>query len=457
MTAPIPGRTAEQIGRTDAGPRPVPDLAAPPRRRPQTVRDEVLDNGLRLLVARKPGAPLVEARLRIPFAGRTPNHAARAELLASTLLLGTGRRSREQVDIDLADVGGHLDAGVDPQRLLLSGSVLSTGLRDLLDVLADSLLDPAFRRHDVLGERDRLVEHLTLSAAQPSVQARMQLQQRRFGTHPATWEMPDPARVDGVGPAALRSLHAAAVVPNGATLVLVGDLSPARAVDSVATALADWRSPRTAVRLGPPPPVPPGPILAQHRPDAVQSQIRLTTAAPERSDSDYPAAQLANLVFGGYFSSRLMENIREDKGYTYSAHSSFEFWPGRAALTISFDTTTVSTAAALWEAHYEWGRMVVQPPTPAEVQAARNYAIGSLATSLATQAGYASTLSSLVGLGLDVDWVREHPARLAAVTAEQVADVAARVFAPAAGNGVLLGNLDVIGDSLAALGGVVRS
>jgi predicted Zn-dependent peptidase len=244
------------------------------------------------------------------------------------------------------------------------------------------------------------------------------------------------------------------LVPRGSTLVIVGDVDPQDAIAAADAALGGWASTASARQLGAPPAVPGGAVHAFHRAGAVQSQVRLSAAAPVRTDPDYAAGQLANLVFGGYFSSRLVENIREAKGYTYSAQSNFEFWPGRAAVTVSFDTTTPSTAAALLEARYELGRLALTPPDPAEVESARNYALGTLATSLSTQAGYASTLSALAGLGLDPDWVQEHPARLAAVTVEDVARVASTLLAPAAFTGVVVGDLDVIGDSLSVLGGV---
>ena len=207
--------------------------------------------------------------------------------------------------------------------------------------------------------------------------------------------MPEVADVLAVGPAAVRGLHSRAVVPSGSTLVLVGDLSPTRAAQAAMLALQGWTGERAASVLTTPPAVSGGPLAAHHRSGAVQSQVRLTAAALPRADPGYAAVQLANTVYGGYFSSRLVENLREDKGYTYSAHSALEFWPGRAAVTVSFDTTTDATAAALWEARYELGRIALVPPKPAEVEAARNYAIGSLAISLASQAGYASMLSVL--------------------------------------------------------------
>jgi len=451
---PTSPRSAEQIAVTATGPRPIPDLSSASTTVHPDLVTRVIGNGLRVIAVRKSGTPLIEVRLRVPFGGTTAAHAARAELLAATLLLGTEARSRTQVDAELAMVGGDLDASVDPQRLGITGSVLSTGLPVLLDVLAQSLTEPAFRRHDVLGERDRLVEHLAIAASQPSVVARQYLQERRFGTHPVTREMPDAAAVAGVSAAALRTLQQKALVPNGSTLVLVGDLEPARAIDQVEVALAGWKSTATARVVQTPNAVRGGAVKAFHRERAVQSQVRLSAAGLERTDPDYPAGQLANLVYGGYFSSRLVENIREDKGFTYSAGSSFEFWPSRAAVTVSFDTNSISTAAALLEARYELGRLALGPPSEKEVESARNYALGTLATSLATQAGYASTLSSLAGLGLDVEWLREHPARLAAVTVDEVARVAGSLLAPSAFTGVVVGDLESIGASLAVLGEV---
>jgi len=449
-------RSAEEIGRTAIGPRQIPPMTlARSARVPSLARVE-LDSGLTVVAVRKPRSPLVEVRLRVPFAGTTPLHSARAEMLVATMLLGTSSRDREQVDADLALVGGHLDASVDPQRLMITGSVLSNGLPKLLEVLADSLTDPAYRRSDVLGERERLVEHLAISATQPSTVAHKFLQQRRFGDHPAAWDMPDAELVAGVGPAALRGLHARALVPRGSTLVLVGDLSPTKAVAAAAAALSGWSAgPETRARsLTPPPAITGDDLLAHHRVGAVQSQIRLSGPAVPRTNPAYPAHQLANLVYGGYFSSRLVENIREDKGYTYSARSSLEFWPDSAAVTIAFDTTTPSTAPALLEARYELGKISLLAPTADEVDSARNYALGTLATSLSTQSGLASTLSMLAGIGLNESWLRDHPGHLAAVTVDDVAAAAASMLAPARFTGVVVGDLGVLESELRGLGNV---
>jgi zinc protease len=190
------------------------------------------------------------------------------------------------------------------------------------------------------------------------------------------------------------------------------------------------------------------------RAGSVQSQLRLSAPALPRLDGRYAALQLANLVFGGYFSSRWMENVREDKGYTYGAHSGIEFVPGGAVLGVETDVASDVTAAALLETRYELGRLTAVPPTEAEVDAARAYAVGSLLISLDNQGGLASTLSALAADGLGIEWLRAHPGRLESVTVDQVAEAALEFFAPSAFTGVVVGDADVIGAGVRALGGI---
>jgi predicted Zn-dependent peptidase len=447
-------RTAEQIGHTERGPRPLPTLGDQRAAvQPDTV-DTVLGNGLRLLVVRQPSVPMVELRLRVPFGGDDPTHPARAELLAETLFTGTARRDRVRIDTDLALVGGELGAGVDPERLSIVGGALADGLDRLLDVLADVLTGASYADDEVSRERERLVERITMAEAQPGVIARKALQRRRYGDHPFAREMPESADVARVTAEQVRALHAEAVVPNGAILVLVGDIDPAAVVRQVGAALDGWRSDRSAVRMSELPEVRGGDLLLVHRPGAVQSQLRLSARAVPRTDPGYPALQMANLAFGGYFSSRLVENIREDKGYTYHARSSIEFTPSGASLLVDADTASDVTTAALWETRYELGRLGLVPPSESEVESVRQYAIGSLLTATSSQSGLASQLSALAGVGLNADWLAGHPARLAAVTAEQVAEAALEFFAPTAFTGVVVGDATTLSGQLAAIGGV---
>ena len=454
-------RSAAEIGRTAAGPRPLPALGRTRAVPLPEVLDTTLPSGLRVLAAHRPGVPLAEVRLRVPFApdpqegdAAVTRHLAAAEVLSATLLTGTATRDRVGIDDELAAVGADLGVAVDPERLQVHGSGLAAGLPVVLEVLADVLTAATHPDAEVARERSRLVERITVARSLPRTIAREALQRKRFGRHPLARELPAGPDVAAVGPDDVRALHRAGLVPGGAILTVVGDVDAAEALALVERALGGWTGAQPARELVPPPVPVPSNLELVHRAGSVQSQLRLSGPALRRRDDGYAALQLANLVFGGYFSSRWMENIREDKGYTYGAHSGTEFVPGGAVLSVETDVATDVTAAALLETRYELGRMTAVPPTADEVDAARRYAVGSLLISLDSHGGFASTVAALAADGVPVQWLRDHPARLEAVTTEEVAAAAQEFFAPSAFTGVVVGDAGVVGPGLRALGGV---
>jgi len=209
----------------------------------------------------------------------------------------------------------------------------------------------------------------------------------------------------------------------------------------VESALSGWSATSKAYETPPLPEPVPAPALLVDRPGAVQTTMRLAAAAPSRSGDDYAAFTLANLVFGGYFSSRWVANIREDKGYTYSPHAQVEHPPAGSRVTISADVSTPTTAPALLETMYELGRVATMPVEQGELDQARRYAVGTLALGTSTQAGLASTLSQLAGAGLGVSYLRDYPRQLAAVTVDQALAAAARYLAPNRLTTVLVGDV----------------
>ena len=433
----------------------VPALAkARPLRLP-TVSDTTLDNGLRVLAVRRAGVPLVELRLRVPFAAPAGKgggqHVARAALLGDTLLSGTEHRTASQIAIDVQSLGGQLSASTDADRLAFGGSVLTTGLPGLLSLLAEVLTSASYPGSEVAGERDRLVQELAIARSQAGVVAREALMGRMYAGHPYALDLPTADAVAAVRPKHLRALHADRVVPAGSVLVLVGDLQPARAVALVERSFAGWTTSRKAVPLPPVPAQVGRTALLLDRPGAVQTTIRLGGGALARTDDGYAALALANLVFGGYFSSRWVANIREDKGYTYSPHSSIDHPPAGSRWVAGADVATDVTAPALLETMYELGRLATVPVTQEELDHARRYATGALSLGTASQAGLASTVSQLSGAGLGVEWLRDYPKALALVTVEQVQESAACWLSPTALTPVLVGDTATIADGLRAL------
>jgi zinc protease len=431
-----------------SGKRPVPPLAKPRAVKLPSVAERTLDNGLRVLAVRRPGVPLAELRLRIPFAGPSGKSGraftAQASLLGDTLLSGTEQRDAAQLAGDLQALGAQLSASTDADRLGFGGSVLVDGLPGLLELLGEVLTSASYPKHEVVGERDRLVQELAIYRSQAAVVAREAMLRRLYGDHPYGRELPTAEEVQEVKPNQLRSLHDKRVAPAGSILTVVGDLAPNKALALVESALAGWSAQSKAYETPELPRDQARPALLLDRPGAVQTTMLLAASAPSRTRSDYAAFTLANLVFGGYFSSRWVANIREDKGYTYSPHAQVEHPPGGSRVTISADVSTPTTAPALLETFYELGRVATTPVSQGELDQARRYAIGTLALGTSSQAGLASTLSQLAGAGLGVDYLRDYPRQLAAVSVEDALAAGARYLAPHRLTTVLVGDVSEV-------------
>ncbi len=436
--------------------RQVPQLTEPRPSPPLSVTSGRIDSGLEVMAVRRDGAPLVQLRLSVPFAGDGEAHLAKARLLAESMLAGTERRGADELAAALQSLGGELSARVDPDRLTISGEALAAGLPDLLGILAEVLTEASYPSDDVVGERNRLVEDVRMSRSQPSVLAQEALLRRMFGAHPYGRELPETDQVAMVSPEQVRSLHRDGVVPAGSVLVLVGDIVPSAAFDQVATTLAAWRPSGTAPRAPEMPPLDPGPTVLVDRPGSVQSSIRIGGPGLGRAHPDYAALQLANMVFGGYFSSRLVENIREDKGYTYSPYSTLHHASAGSTIRILADVANEVTAPALLEIGYELGRVATLPVRAEELESARQYAIGSLALATATQSGLAGILLQLATSGLDAEWLQAQPRRLAEVTVDQILEQSRRFLAPSGMVTVVLGDAIAVEPSMRTLGDVVK-
>jgi predicted Zn-dependent peptidase len=434
--------------------RSIPELGPNHELSLPTSAERTLSNGLTVIAIQRPSVPLVELRLRVPFAeADLPG----TTLLTQTLFSGTADMSTVDIAAELQTVGGALGAGADPDRLLISGNALVDGLPGLLAILADVLEHATYPADEVATERDRLVDRIQVAQSQPAHLARVALLKRVYGSHPYAVQTPEAQEVKEVQPAALLDLHRRRLHPNGAVLVLVGDIDPAQAIDVADAALSGWDGAGVQVDLPPVPPLEPGALTLVDRPGSVQSSLRMALPAVARTHPDHAALQLANLVFGGYFSSRWVENIREDKGYTYGPHSLIEHSVAGSVLVVSAEVATEVTTPALLETWYELGRLASLAPRPDELEQARQYALGTLQLGMSTQAGLAGLASTYAGYGLRLDFLAEHAARLAGASLDDVARVAATYLAPAQGVSVVLGDAERVEPSLRGLTSVTRS
>ncbi len=443
--------------RLSTAPRPelvgvVPEVLAPKGVRLPTVAERTLDNGLRILAARRAGVPRLEARLLVPSArdGKAPE-AARSQVFGRTLLAGTTNRSSLAIAQELQRLGGNLDAGVDVEDFVVFGSTLSSELPRFLALFSEVLTQATHPADEVALQRDVAAQEITLALSQPATIARQALLQRLFGSHPYGQGLPSAEAVAAVKAGQLRKLGDRRLRPEGAILVLVGDVQPARALDLAEAAFASWEGGGGKPGLAPPGPCPPGPTLLIDRPGAVQTNIRIGGPAIGRTDPGYPSLALANLVFGGYFVSRLVDNIREKRGYTYSPGSGVTQNRQASYFFVSADVGTDVTAPALVEIRYELNRMLAGPIDEAELLSAKRYLSGTLSMSIQTQSGLAGYLATLASNGLPVEHLRNFPAAIDALTADDVIAAARRYFDPRQLVTVLVGDAATIKNGVEAL------
>jgi predicted Zn-dependent peptidase len=383
--------------------------------------------------------------LRIPFAAgpdlvaENGSHAAVAEMLSATLFGGTGRRSRGTIADALADAGAQVRVRADPQRLTVIGRALEAGLGDVLAVLADCLTDARYPSDIVASERERMLARVRMTHAVPRSAALMHVLRHCFGSSPIVEQTPSERAVAEVPDEAIRALHRSHVVPRGSVLTLVGDLDPTAATDLVERTFTGWTADHAAYRLVTPAPMLDAPVRRIPCPGLRQAEVRLAGPAVPLDDPTYPAQCLADHLAGGYFLSRLVRHLREDKGYIYAGSSSLHQYEPVALSLIEFATAPENLDPALAAAFGELDRLSgAGTPDRAEVDAARAHLVGTLAISLSTQAGLVESLASLGSAGLDYPWLQQHLERLGQVSTEQVVQVLAERYRADRFTGVVL-------------------
>lgn len=429
----------------------VPAAAEPRPARALRVTRRSSGSGIDATAVRRSGVPLVELRLKVPAPDMSAATKARKQLLAATMLGGTTDRDASAIARRLDEIGGTLGAGSGTDSLSLSGSALAAHLPDLLELVADVLLRAGYPADHVRNERGRISHQLVIRRSQPQAMASDVFRRRVFGSHPYGLGMPTPGAVGRIASPTLRQTHLSAVKPRGATLILTGDISPKAALDQAESALSGWSDRGVAPSLEAQPPLRDGPIRILDRPGAVQTNIRIGGHAVPRRDPGYAALDLANLVFGGYFASRLSANVREDKGYSYSPHSTISHMAAGSRFSVGADVATEVTAPALVEIRYELARMATAAAPPEEIEKARRYRVGALVAGTQTQAGLASTLLQLTAAGLDASYMRDHPLALRSVGHADVLAAAQEHFRPSRLVTVMVGDADRIAADLEAV------
>lgn len=430
------------------GPLPVVDLS--------DLSDTATSAGVRVVAVRRANVPLVQLRLHVPLGDVSLRDVPVLHLLPKTLLAGTGARSGSQVAADFQRLGMLVGVGAGVDGLSVSAGVPAGALEEALAQLADVVSHPSFPRAEVAGERERVVQEVLQDAVDPTSIATRGLDARLYPRHPYGDPLPSVSSIRRTGTARLDRFHGEHVVPAGSVLVVVGDVAPEHLTRLVEEAFGGWSGPDGRAGALPAPSLParmPG-VVVVDRPGAVQSNVRVGTRCAGRSDEGFAALVLASTVLGGYFTSRLVDNLRERHGYTYTPRSGIDEHRLAAAFAVRAEVGTEVTAASLAEIYYELSRMATTEVPADELDSARRYLAGVLSMSAATQAGLAGLLASFVAHGLEPRYLERFLGELASVDAAAVAAASSRFLGPAAMTTVVVGDASVVARSLEPLGDV---
>lgn len=141
--------------------------------------------------------------------------------------------------------------------------------------------------------------------------------------------------------------------------------------------------------------------------ESVQSSLRIGRHVISRTHADYPALLLLNHIFGGYFGSRLMKNIREEKGLTYGINSSIAALKHASYLTIGTDVNKENTDLALHEIKNEMNTLCTELIGKSELETARNHFIGSIQSEITTPFAHADKIKNLLLFSLPANYYQE--------------------------------------------------
>jgi zinc protease len=193
-----------------------------------------------------------------------------------------------------------------------------------------------------------------------------------------------------------------------------------------------------------------------HLPGSVQTQVLLGNLAITRRDPDWFRLVLANSIYGGAFHSRLVINIREQKGYTYSPRSGLQSLRQHGYFSVHAAVRNEVAAATLTEMFYEMDRMRSLPVTVEELKSARSYLTGVFSLGVATQDGLLGQLSTIYLDHLPEDHLETYRQKVHALTADDILVAARRHFDSANAQIVLVGDRAQIAEQAALFGEVTE-
>jgi zinc protease len=431
---------------TPARPQVLPPLSTEPS--PAGWSRFALPNGVVILVAERPGVPIVVARASVD-AGAVldpPDKGGLANLTALLLTRGTATRSAEESDRAIEFVGGSLesDGGRDSSELVLT--VLRKDLGLGLDLLADALQRPAFPDEELARVRGEVAASVRRSEEDPEAVAARVLRRLVFPGHPygrptdgTETSLAAITRDDVAG------FHRAAYRPERTVIAVAGDVTPAAIRTELEARLGAWTA------SGPAPAAPgPAALGLPSRTEAVerslaQATILLGQATVTRKDPDFYPLLVASQILGGGSASRLYTRIREERGLAYNVYAQYAPFRLAGLLLVELQTENARVREALAVAREELIRLRRERVAEYELSRARSFLVASFPLQMSTAAEVSDLLVEIERHDLGLDYPARFRQAVSAVTADDVLRAVRAHWDPDGLSLALVGNLPEAG------------
>ena len=349
-----------------------------------------------------------------------------ASLTQGLLETGAADLDEEQIAGRLVDIGARMGGGADTDRASMSVRTLSakSEREAALDLMRAVLSAPTFPQSVLERERGRTIASIRESETRPDAIAGKRFAAAIYPDHPYG-VIPSVESVGAVTREDIVAFHRQHYGAKGAVVSIIGDVSRAEA-EAIAQRLTE-ALPAGGDSLVPPAVKKPlrGTIKIAH--PAAQSHIHIGLPAIRRSDADYFPLLVGNYTLGGGgFVSRLMKEVREKRGYAYSVYSYFAPRKLEGPFEIGLQTKREQVPDALKVVDEVLTEYIAKGPTPKELAAAKKNMVDGLALRMDSNAKLLGYLSAIGFYGLPLTYLDDFPAKVKAVTVEQVKAAFAR-------------------------------
>lgn len=416
-----------------------------------------LSNGLEVWMVKQSELPIVSMNLVIKSGATFEPETKNGVAVMTASLLDDGTKTRTAVDISnsLQSIGAILNSNTGWDATSVSMQTLTKNLDAALDIYADVIANPAFPEAEFETLRRRALVGLIQQKSNAGAIADTVYNRVLYGSHPYGRNLSGTEQsIKALTRNDLVNYYETIYHPNNAVLIVVGDVSKDVMLPKLEKAFANWKAGEVE---GDQLPLVQSPekagIYLVDRPGSAQSVVSIGQPGISRDNPDFYAVQIMNSILGGGGSGRLYQNLRETKGYTYGAYSSFAFRRGAGPFAASADVQTAVTKESIAEFMKELaGIRGAIPITQKELEFNKQSVIRRYPAAFETVGQISNQLSNLAVYNLPDSYFNEYIQRINAVTIDNVNRVANKYLDPSKMAIVIVGDRKEIEAKIKELG-----